>query len=367
MKNINFRVILEELDNVLCLFSYPIQGLLAVMRLCKHYENIDSNIFRKLSESGSLSRKLAMFATAASPTERMCLLSEFPHLLKHMNVPPLRIPTLGVKRGAKDNSDDESIHKKARRVENKERVEGVVDIATDNLGFVSYSESDVWTKQQKFYENRGAEAWSRGEVPHQISSNSFVADMYVNMIIQMADRHLYNMQEQRIDKQVDNFKDINGNSSGNGSSSSSRGYGNKDIHLNGSDCQGNNTNRDNREQKENFCSNNNSTNVTDDTCITKKNVRIAVVEVGAGHGLLSFLMARKLKELLARRNGGSNDVNKTRCTTSENGDESNKMSFCNKNFDKSDDNYSPGLDVTIICTDFHHNVFDSLMLLPWIR
>lgn len=357
----DFREIIEELDNLLKLFSYPIQGLLAVMRLCNRDEYTDTDFLRRLSGCGSISRKLSMFASAASETERTCILSEFPYLRMHQNSENRLLLQLGKEKGASETTDDGCNHKKAKREEvfTIDRVVDATNTAASNLSFISYSESSIWTKQQQFYENRGAKAWDRGEVPHQISSNSFVADMYVTMIIQMADKHVHNQHQERMGLKMSNHKNINNDNNGSGSSSSSNNRNSDESY-----CESNNTNNEDSDISKNLYSGtSNSTERTNNNCIEQKRLRVAVVEVGAGHGLLSLLMARKLKTSLANNKNCSTFS----CSKIRENDGAKDGSDSNNDNGSSSYDENNDFDVTVVCTDFHRNIFDDLMILPWVR
>ena len=48
--------------------------------------------------------------------------------------------------------------------------------------FLPFSQSAIWTTQQRYYERRQLAAWTEGDVPHSISSNPFVAELYLTKI-----------------------------------------------------------------------------------------------------------------------------------------------------------------------------------------
>ena len=199
--------------------------------------------------------------------------------------------------------------------------------------FKRYYESSVWTAQQTFYESRGAGVWERGEVPSLISSNSFVAKMYVQMIMQMAEQHWLHQQSRNNAKAQTNSLVTEDRYSGNSNSA--------------------------------------------------RKLRVAVVEIGAGHGLLSFLMAREFKQQLKRKTkiqgSTSNSSPTVDCTKSKTAaaisEEDCNMKQLGSNYlsmdeiDKTGRNptISSRFDVTVIGTDFHSSIFQDLLLLPWIR
>ncbi|MEM7040166.1 MAG: SAM-dependent methyltransferase, partial [Bacteroidota bacterium] len=48
-------------------------------------------------------------------------------------------------------------------------------------GFKRFSESKIWELQRRFFEEKGAEAWTEGIVPHYITSNAYIARTYARM------------------------------------------------------------------------------------------------------------------------------------------------------------------------------------------
>ncbi len=53
----------------------------------------------------------------------------------------------------------------------------------DPTVFERLSRNPIWEQQRCFFRARGAEAWSQGLVPHYITSNTFIANTYVGMIL----------------------------------------------------------------------------------------------------------------------------------------------------------------------------------------
>jgi len=49
--------------------------------------------------------------------------------------------------------------------------------------FQLFSESKIWQLNRDYYQDIGIEAWSEGEVPHQITSNSLVGKTYSELIL----------------------------------------------------------------------------------------------------------------------------------------------------------------------------------------
>ncbi|MEM1000309.1 MAG: tetratricopeptide repeat protein [Bacteroidota bacterium] len=49
--------------------------------------------------------------------------------------------------------------------------------------FTPFSQSLLWNLQRRFYEQQGAAAWSRGKVPHYVTSNSFIAQAYAQIAL----------------------------------------------------------------------------------------------------------------------------------------------------------------------------------------
>ena len=46
-----------------------------------------------------------------------------------------------------------------------------------------FSESILWQLNRDYYQSVGIDAWSKGEVPHQITSNSLVGKTYAELIL----------------------------------------------------------------------------------------------------------------------------------------------------------------------------------------
>ncbi|MFM2393928.1 MAG: hypothetical protein RLZZ546_1910, partial [Bacteroidota bacterium] len=45
-----------------------------------------------------------------------------------------------------------------------------------------FHESVIWQLNREYYEDLGIDAWSSGEVPHFITSNSFVGKTYAELL-----------------------------------------------------------------------------------------------------------------------------------------------------------------------------------------
>ena len=371
-----------ELEEILALLSYPIQGVLSILRLRNH--NNQDTIFeddkrdnisvqRRQAET-SLTRKLALYASTIYHTERKSLLAEFPLLSivlgkrvtrKRHNIEISQCSATDHKlvRGSflPDDYIIENLNANGNNcgmpsvgsqvafqlhdtgvsdvkiVNSLNSVEGQGDLACNAIGYQSniirkisgnrgnrhifkpYSKSSVWSTQQQFYKESGAGVWERGEVPSLISSNPFVAEMYVDMIMQMADKHWYHLREMSIPQSHLLLKLI--------------------------------------EKRETYCND-------DNTSLRK--LRLAVVEVGAGHGLLSFLMARKFQQIMSDTKSSTIDadrVRKVKASSSSVDDNvtAQKTRICN------DLRFSEHFDVTVIGTDFHSSVFEELLQCPWIR
>lgn len=321
----------SELLNALALVSNPVQGILSLLRWQREFSRSESSAIQDLLlNNRSLSNKLSQFGCSVSDTERHSLLYELQLCLgssEHQ-----LFDTLNKKRGSKEiapsiDKDSIQVQKKLRHgLENSchpllgASGYSVDDIVTGKSGscnsrdagctnscgsFKPYSESALWSTQQHFYATRGAGVWERGEVPSLISSNSFVANMYVKMIVEVM---LKLDRKQRFDEKKK------------GASVENKALSN--------DEEGN---------------------------FRRPKLRIAVVEIGAGHGLLSLLLARKFHEVMHQPLPFS--VDPDNCNGNSNGVED---SVSSKQF-------SCLFDVTVIATDFHSSVFEGLLLLPWTR
>lgn len=321
----------QELAKVLALVSNPVQGILSLLRWQRQSsraqsQSESSSIQDLVLNDRSLGLKIGHFGSTVSGTERSSLISEL-QFYQGSSLQPL-FDSLNTNR---------SIHQRAPLIQkisphtNKRlRYEvddfcnkkgklcrgGAEDSVRRNSGdcnsrdpygisrsssFKPYSESALWSTQQHFYAARGAGAWERGEVPSLISSNSFVADMYVKMIV---DVMLKFDRKRHFDfKRMGNLSHIEaGKRSPEGSK-----------------------------------------------------LRVAVVEVGAGHGLLSLLLARKFREVMHQSISYLVDPD---CHSGD---------IENVEEDKSRTDFSSFFDVTVIGTDFHSSVFKDLLLLPWTR
>lgn len=49
--------------------------------------------------------------------------------------------------------------------------------------FKPFSESLIWQLNRDFYQNTGIDAWSKGMLPHQLTSNSMVGKTYAELIL----------------------------------------------------------------------------------------------------------------------------------------------------------------------------------------
>lgn len=49
--------------------------------------------------------------------------------------------------------------------------------------YTPFDQSLLWSLQRKFFEEKGAEAWSAGIVPHYVTSNSFIAQAYARVAL----------------------------------------------------------------------------------------------------------------------------------------------------------------------------------------
>ena len=347
------RLDVIELADVVALASNPIQGVLALLRWLKQFcpnGSIDyaasvSAVQDIISNNRSLLRKLSHYALSVSLMERALLTAELPLWL----VPLLELPEVGVriasfKRGSNAISlglggENEYKQRKQHCLETHAAENNAVialnnqqksgedepddipwNFESNNLNssFLSYSESSVWKVQQNFYEKRGAGVWERGEVPSQISSNTFVANQYVNIILNFVEKNLSKSMKQPHEGRKETFDSCRD------ASSNRMSAGTEDQ-------------------------NDNSIDRSD--CATK--VRVAVVEIGAGHGLLSVFMARKFQEILRPVSASSSSVLQ------------NKRVLINQIMPQLPVNTD--IEVTVIATDFHSGVFEELMHLPWIR
>ena len=139
-----------------------------------------------------------------------------------------------------------------------------------------FCKSQKWQIQQQYYANRLLSAWETEDVPSQISSNAFVGDMYFNMICSM----LTALQPKNTRKTGDFLKVAPK---------------------------------------------------------AESRLKVAVVEIGAGHGVVSYLLAKRAYDYAA---------------SSARGTALGTMGDC---------------EIKVICTDFHDGVFKSHLELPWIR
>lgn len=349
-----------ELADIVAQASNPIQGVLALLRWQKQYCPHDSthstpsaiHIQGMISKNRSLLRKLSHYATSVSLMERTLLLEELPQwLVTLLELPKectkVKVTKLSNKRDSGaissglDGGNEYKQSMKRHCIESNtpekssvialddeqnlekfgQKINGVVCSPYRNVldsSFLSYSESSVWKTQQNFYEKRGAGVWERGEVPSQISSNALVANLYVNIILKFIEKNLSELEEQPSQAGKQTYKSC------------------KDVTS---------------------IRNSASLPIQIGSCITRPDCRgkcrVAVVEIGAGHGLLSFLMARRFQEILQQSTASSSSVPE------------DVRGYINQ--DMSQLSVGADIDVTVIATDFHSGVFDELLLLPWIR
>ena len=321
----------KELAKVLALVSNPVQGILSLIRWQRQFgqtqsESESSSIQDLLLNDKSLGSKIGSFGCTVNDTERNSLVSELQDCLGpsvqqlidslnkirsiHQTAPLIqKISSHANKKLEHEVDDFCDTQRKRSRVSAEDSVgrnsggcNSRNPSGTSSCGsFKPYSESALWSTQQHFYATSGAGAWERGEVPSLISSNSFVADMYVKMIVEVM---LKFDRKRRVDeKKQEDFL-------------------NSEVRNRKSDGS---------------------------------KLRVAVVEVGAGHGLLSLLLARKFREVMHRPLSYLFDPDCCR------GDSKNMEE------DISNRDFSSCFDVTVIATDFHSSVFKELLLLPWTR
>ena len=328
----------NELKKVLELVCFPIQAVLASLRLYRENAVIAiSDEDCRVSETGGscteldgpVARKLALYASTVCGAEKDSLLAEFPHLVNALKD---RNNLLCKKRKNSQIEGGLTQHNVVTdaKVSSENKHQSLQSHISNNSArdhactpcFKRYNESSVWTAQQTFYESRGAGVWERGEVPSLISSNSFVANMYVQMIIQMAEQHWLHQQNRNNAKAQTNSLVTEDGYSGNSNSA--------------------------------------------------RKLRVAVVEIGAGHGLLSFLMAREFQQQLKRNTkiqGSTSNSSPAVDGTKSNMKELSSTCLKIDGINKTDNNptISSRFDVTVIGTDFHSSIFQDLLLLPWIR
>jgi hypothetical protein len=398
----HFKEFKEELSNALALVSSPIQGVLAYIRLCKQRNCIfgskscsDWNLVKDLDIAGSVSRKITLFASSKSDTEQRSLIVECSDQLLTGGPSQLCVgtsegakasPLLGQKRRSEaifmETGDDGGVKSKIKKSDDDYEPQKTVSPYQDHDGsssnvyrgnetdtnngkdckgdsstpllFRPYSECSMWEAQQDFYKKRGAKAWEQGEVPSLISSNAFVANMYVESIVQIANNHWQQLEEGRSDGvQRSSYTSLDGSDSDN----------------NGSISSNNNKNRS-PGTTDNNRSNSNKMGSAD------KKLRVAVVEVGAGHGLLSFLMARRFSELtttilssVGQSAHGYSTENKSDDANHSSNIDSNDISSSNSASIESTsyNDFVSHFDVTVVGTDFHSSIFQDLLLLPWVR
>jgi hypothetical protein len=317
----------KELAGVLALLSNPVQGVLSLLRWQRQFSRRQSiagssSIQDLLLKNKSIGLKIGHIGSTVSDTERRSLISElgvclgssmqqlFDSLNKsnsiHQIAPVIQKILTHANKKLRDERDDAcNAQRKACRRSAEDSVRRNSDgchsrnpYGTSRLGsFKPYRESALWSTQQQFYATRGAGAWERGEVPSLISSNSFVADMYVKMIVEVMLKLDSKRRLGLVEKR---------NSDG-------------------------------------------------------SKLRVAVVEVGAGHGLLSLLLARKFREVMNQPLPFLADPDCC-CCNSKNTEE-----HCSSTSKSSSRDFSSYFDLTVIATDFHSAVFKDLLLLPWTR
>jgi hypothetical protein len=310
----------KELAGVLALLSNPVQGVLSLLRWQRQFSrtrNISgsSSIQDLFLNDRSIASKIGHFGCTVSDTERFSLISELQDCLRsstqqlfdslnknksiHQIAPLIQKISPNANKKLRDDVDNIC---STQRKSSKRSAEDSVrrnsggchsrnPNGTSRLGsFKPYRESALWSTQQHFYATRGAGAWECGEVPSFISSNSFVADMYVKMIVEVILKFYRKRRSGSVEKR---------NPDG-------------------------------------------------------SKLRIAVVEIGSGHGLLSLLLARKFREVMHEPLSFLADPDCC-CGNSKNTDEHSSRDF------------SSYFDVTVIGTDFHSSAFKDLLLLPWTR
>ncbi|HAS40132.1 MAG TPA: hypothetical protein DCS93_06610 [Microscillaceae bacterium] len=49
--------------------------------------------------------------------------------------------------------------------------------------FIPFAQSPIWQLQREYFENKGIQAWSTGEVPHYVTNNPYTAKVYANIVL----------------------------------------------------------------------------------------------------------------------------------------------------------------------------------------
>ncbi len=192
---------------------------------------------QQLSNFPKILKKMKVYYASASPKQRISILNELPWLRSHV------MQTLT------DQFKYEPLPTSLRFITSEK--------------LLRLSKSPVWESQNQFYETSGITAWSI--VPHEVSSNCFVAEYYGNLIDDIFHQRALS-----------------------------------------------------------------------------KDRSVCVIELGAGHGILSYLLAKEMRKVCY-----------------------NLEWF---RYYRSPQSLQRGYsDYSVLCTDFHGNSFKDLLKLPWIR
>lgn len=212
-----------------------------------------NDLYELLHGDSSCFRKICLFISSLSPSDKALM----PDYMTQYFIDTARINT---------NKNIFEPHNVVRKIENNRFNETSNKPAPSEGTFLSYSKSKIWQEQYDYYRNSKLNAWESNDVPLLISSNRFVSNKILDIIL--------------------NDLGI--------------AVADEDTYHNECPAELNPTPR-----------------------------HVAIIELGAGHGLVSYHIAKDLYRLMA----------------------SHPSEYI----------------FHIICTDFHENTFRDLIKLPWIN
>lgn len=145
----------------------PVQVTLALGRLLRLCDGSSTLLLNKVRKVELLLDDLS------SADERASLLLEFPALNAGTDAGD----------GARDYSGDSGDGGDGVRPHKRRRSDAHPEVEAVPLTFTSFDLSSRWSAQRRYYVERKMGAWDDGHVPHEISSNPFIAHLYVELII----------------------------------------------------------------------------------------------------------------------------------------------------------------------------------------
>ena len=202
--------------------------------------------------------------------------------------------------------------------------------------FKQYKDAHVWQEQKEYYQESKMEAWigNESKVPHAVSSNQMVADQYLTIIVQQSASAVHAKMNQYNKHNIGRARAAE------------------------KEKEGENQNKEKKKEEKD-----------------EIQVRVAVCEVGAGHGILSFLVARMLQkkslqvrvqELIKSESATTSAPTSTSTSTSTSASSIDDDGIDGKE-NENGNLVAYRCECLVVCTDFHSDTFVDLLTLPWVQ